>query len=284
MDKKECTTYVVGNFKGGVGKTKLVTMLSYISASSFNKKTLVVDMDPQGNATRVLAKTGNIDSVTKSITKGFETGNLKPQIIPVIKNLDMIPSSTTFRNLTKILIEKFPDDEDKQIYYLKNLLDPIKNDYDVIYIDVPPTISDFSDNAMLAADYCIIVMQTQELSLDGVKIYISYMQYLADNYNSNLDVLGIVPMMLRPGGRVDEKVMKQAKELYKGNVLKTIIRYQERLKVYDVEGIRSLKDNLNVDGTKDIWDTRAHKTFVELLKELNRHEKILEEFKVNENN
>ncbi|ECB9741964.1 ParA family protein, partial [Listeria monocytogenes] len=60
-----------------------------------------------------------------------------------------------------------------------------------IYIDVPPTISDYSDNAMLAADYCIIVLQTQELSLDGAQTYIAYMQYLADTYNSELDVLGL---------------------------------------------------------------------------------------------
>lgn len=54
------TIYVVGNFKGGVGKTKTVTMLAYESARPLNERTLVIDMDPQGNATRVLAKTGNL--------------------------------------------------------------------------------------------------------------------------------------------------------------------------------------------------------------------------------
>ena len=64
-------------------------------------------------------------------------------------------------------MSKFPDDEDQQMLYLKTLLEPLKDQYDSIYLDVPPTISDFSDNAMMAADYCIIVLQTQELSLDG---------------------------------------------------------------------------------------------------------------------
>ncbi len=59
-------TYVVGNFKGGVGKTKTVTMLSYISAVRKNRKTLVIDLDPQGNATSVLAKTGNLTSIEKN--------------------------------------------------------------------------------------------------------------------------------------------------------------------------------------------------------------------------
>ncbi|EMF0520338.1 ParA family protein, partial [Enterococcus hirae] len=76
-------TYVVGNFKGGVGKTKTVTMLAYENAIIKNKRTLVVDLDPQGNATSVLAKTGNIDRIEKNITEGFENGNLEPQIINI---------------------------------------------------------------------------------------------------------------------------------------------------------------------------------------------------------
>ncbi|CWV13995.1 CobQ/CobB/MinD/ParA nucleotide binding domain [Listeria monocytogenes] len=142
-----------------------------------------------------------------------------------------------------------------------------------IYIDVPPTISDYSDNAMLAADYCIIVLQTQELSLDGAQTYIAYMQYLADTYNSELDVLGLIPMMLRKGGRVDQKVLDQAKEMYGSNVLNTIVKYQERLKVYDVEGITV---SYNVNGKVDMWNTRAHQVFIDVLDELDEHEIMLQ--------
>ena len=117
--------------------------------------------------------------------------------------LDLIPANTSFRNLTKVLFEKFPEDEISQISYLKELIKPLKGKYDRIYIDVPPTISDYSDNAMMAADYCIIVLQTQELSLDGAQTYIAYMQFLSEKYNAHLQVLGIIPMMLRQGGRVD---------------------------------------------------------------------------------
>ena len=231
------TVYVVGNFKGGVGKTKTVTMLAYESARYLKERTLVIDMDPQGNATRVLAKTGNLDAIDKSITEGFQNGALETEVITVMENLDIIPANTSFRNLPKMLFNMFPDDEVAQITYLKKLVASLKEKYDRIYIDVPPTISDYSDNAMLAADYCIIVLQTQELSLDGAQTYIAYMQFLAENYEADLQVLGIIPMMLRQGGRVDTKVLDQAKEMYGGNVLNTIVNYQERLKVYDVEGI-----------------------------------------------
>lgn len=265
--------YVVGNFKGGVGKTKSVTMLAYESATVQNRKTLVVDLDPQGNATSVLAKTGNLEEITKNITDGFEQGDLSKQITPIIDNLDLIASNTAFRNLTKILMNLFPNDEIKQITYLAELLQPLKEMYDAIYIDVPPTISDYSDNAMLAADYCIIVLQTQELSLDGAQTYIAYMQYLSDTYDNDLQVLGIIPCMLRPGGRVDTKVLDQAKELYGGNVLNTIVKYQERLKVYDVEGIHV---SYSYTGKPDGWDVKAHQVFIDVLEELDQHEEVLE--------
>ncbi|MCG4283250.1 ParA family protein [Lacticaseibacillus paracasei] len=274
-------TYVVGNFKGGVGKTKTVTMLAYESAVKKKRKTLVIDLDPQGNATSVLGRTGGLSAITKNVTDGFITGNLQNQITKVIPCLDIIGASTSFRTLPKLLMSKFPDDEDQQMLYLKTLLEPLKDQYDSIYLDVPPTISDFSDNAMMAADYCIIVLQTQELSLDGAKTYISYMQYLANNYNSDLDVLGIIPCMLRPGGRVDEDVLRAARDLYGNNVLQTVVKYQERLKAYDAEGIHINKTSL---GYEDSWDIRAHKVFENVLDELDENQKKLDKYREGELN
>lgn len=265
--------YVVGNFKGGVGKTKCVTMLAYEAATHSNEKVLVVDLDPQGNATKTLAKTGNIENIESSITNGFLNEDLEKEVVSVIPNLDMVPASTSFRNLPKILLQRFPEDEIAQITYLRTLLEPLKEKYDRIYIDVPPTISDYSDSAMMAADYCIIVLQTQELSLDGAQTYIAYMQFLAEKYNATLQVVGIIPMMLRQGGRVDTKVLEQARDMYGDNVIETVVNYQERLKVYDVEGIHL---NKNTNGTTDMWDEKAHNLFIRVLNELNEHEEFLE--------
>lgn len=272
--------YVVGNFKGGVGKTKTVTMLAYTSAVYEHKKTLVIDLDPQANASSVLAKTGGINTIEKNVYDGFLQGNLQDQITPVIENLDMVSAVTQFRNLPKLLMNKFPNDDFAQISYLNKLIQPLKEKYDSIYIDVPPTISDFSDNAMMAADYCIIVLQTQELSLDGAQTYIDYMQYLINTYDKELQVLGIVPCMLRPGGRVDDKVLSDAKSKYGNNVLNTIVKYQERLKVYDVEGIQ-LK--MNASKTPDQWDLKAHKVFKDVLNELDEHEHEFEKLGGNVN-
>lgn len=266
------SVYVVGNFKGGVGKTKTVTMLSYIAATRKNRKTLVIDLDPQANATSVLAKTGDISEVKTSVTDGVINGNLEPEIIHVIENLDMLAANVKFRNFGKILMKMFPDDELAQITYLKKLIEPLKEEYDSIYLDVPPTISDFSDNAMMAADHCIVILQTQELSMDGTKTYINYMQYLIDTYNTKLDIIGILPCMLQPKARVDKKVMHDAEELYGNNVLHSIVKYQERLKAYDSEGI-AMGHMFN--GKPDHWDKVAHDLYENILNELDEHEKVL---------
>lgn len=261
-------TYVVGNFKGGVGKTKTVTMLAYIASQRKNRKTLVIDLDPQGNATSVLGKTGDIKYIDKNITQSFSSGDLESQIINVLPNLDMVGANTQFKDLPKLLMRKFPDDDIAQISYLKKLIEPIKDKYDSIYLDVPPTISDYSDNAMVASDYCIVILQTQELSLDGAKTYINYMQYLIDTYNIDIDVAGILPCMLRPSARVDKKILDNAKELYGANVLDTVVTYQERLKAYDSEGITNKH---MYTGTPDQWDRRAHDLFDKVLTEIDEH-------------
>lgn len=267
------SVYVVGNFKGGVGKTKAVTMLAYESAVFKNRKSLVIDLDPQGNASSVLAKTGNITEIDKNITNGFINENLENEITKILPNLDLIAANTQFKDLPKMLMKKFPNNEEKQISYLKKLIEPLKSKYDSIYLDVPPTISDFSDNAMFAADYCIIILQTQELSLDGAQTYIEYMQYLIDNYEININVLGILPCMLRPNGRVDDKILNDAREKYGNNVLSTIVNHQERLKAYDSEGITY---NKTKNGLTDQWDQRAHEMFQKVLNELDNNKKIFE--------
>lgn len=72
---------------------------------------------------------------------------------------------------------------------------------------------------------------------------------------------------------MDSKILDQAKELYGNNVLQTIVKYQERLKVYDVQGIEM---NRNINGNIDMWDKKAHGVFLDILKELDSHQEIFQ--------
>lgn len=160
------STYVVGNFKGGVGKTKIVTMLAFDNALIKNKKTLVLDMDPQGNASQTLARTANIEHIDKTITDGIQEMSLKNCITPIMENLDLIACDTSFRSFTKFVIKSY-ESELEQVSVIKKLLEPIKEQYDTIFIDVPPTISEYSDNAMVAM---IIVLLLFKLKKNPLKV------------------------------------------------------------------------------------------------------------------
>lgn len=267
------TTYTVGNFKGGVGKTKIVTMLAYDNAFIKNKKTLVLDLDPQANASQILAKTANIESISRTVTQGVNDGNFKSCVTPIMDNLDLIACDTGFRAFSKHVLTNFQEEKD-QISVIKNLLEPLKSEYSNIFIDVPPTISEYSDNAMAASDYSIIAFQTQEESLDGVGKYIGYQNYMVEKFGIDLQVIAIVACMLEPSSDLDKEVLDEAKEMYGTALLDTIVTYQNRLKRYSREGI-SLETHKN--GKYNQWDYKAHNLFISVLNEIEGREKYLQE-------
>ncbi|MDN3202159.1 ParA family protein [Enterococcus faecalis] len=246
-------------------------MLAFESAMEMGRKTLVIDLDPCGNASRILTRTGNLEEITYTITNAFQEGILKPAITNIIGNLDLVAANASFRNIAKILMTKYPNEYD-QINYLNVLLTPIKEKYDAIYINVPTTVQDFNDNAMLAADYCILVLPMHREPLTSIQNYITYMKYLEDTYNNNMQVLGIIPCILQSGGKVNGKILLHANKLYGGKVLDTVVKYQERLKEYDVEGVKSSQNYTDEVNTQNI---KEHKIFIDILNELDWQRDIL---------
>lgn len=259
-------TIVVGNFKGGVGKTKIATMLSFVSAKLKNKRTLLIDLDPQANATQNLAKTGNISHIKFTITNALilKDKTIEECITPIMDNLDLIACDTSFTQFPKFLYKNYKTEEE-QSSVLAKTINKLKENYDYIFIDVPPTISDFSDNAMVAADYSLIAFQTQEESLEGVQKYIAYQNFLAEKNKINIQVAGIIACLLKADSQIDNEVMNEAKEIYKDYVLKTVVTYQERLKRYSRTGIE-LKET--VYGNYDQWDFKACNVFYNILSEM----------------
>lgn len=251
-------TIVVGNFKGGVGKTKVSVMASWEYATVHKKRVLLVDMDPQGNASTLIARSAGIESIEATIFDGFKNGNLRDVVVNVAENLDLIPAAVSFKNFSKFLYKNYKDDLE-QITLLRTLLEPLKADYDYIFIDVPPTISDYSDNAMMASDYVLIILQAQELSLEGAETYVSYLQFMSDEYDADIQVLGVLPVLLRAGGRVDQSTVIRATEIFgEDNVFKSVIKHLERLKSWDITGIRN----------DDHHDRKAHRTFLDVVDEM----------------
>ena len=258
-----------GNFKGGTGKTTNSSLIAYI-LSNLGYKTLLIDLDPQGNATTLYLKTKQrisheVVKFEKTLMSAISDNDLKSIITPVKQYLDLLPSYADFTSFPLYLEQLYPDNQKERAMHLRKLLAPVKDNYDFIIIDVPPTVSVYTDNALMVSDYTVIVMQTQERSMDGAKAYIIYLQELIDNFGADFDILGVLPVLLKNSSNVDKTILKMArKEFGEENMFSNVVKNMERLKRYDVTGIGAftLVDNA------DVHDKRVFELYENVTKEL----------------
>ncbi|WP_139995140.1 ParA family protein [Kurthia sp. Dielmo] len=287
------TTITFGNIKGGVGKTTNTVMIAY-ELAKMGKRVLIVDQDPQANATSLLMKTRHlhehelmiqdkldqvldakiaaerakhegeddfdasrvklslkeinqvkesveepVDSITYdgTLMTAIQNQDLQSIITPIIDNLDIIPSYSDFRYYSRYLEGVFPDYTDR-VTHLKDLLDRVSGAYDFVFIDVPPTLSIITDSALYASNYLLVVLQTQDWSLDGAKDFVGYLQELIDEYDAEADIIGILPVILKRDSKVDERILQDAAETFgEHNLFNSVVPYRERLKRYSRVGI-----------------------------------------------
>ncbi|MBP9970804.1 MAG: AAA family ATPase [Trichococcus flocculiformis] len=258
-----------GNFKGGTGKTTNSAMMAYM-LSKLGYKTLLADLDPQANATSLYLHTkqritNNIVTFDKTLMSAIADEDLSDIIIEIKDNLYLLPSFADFTSFPLFLEKKFPNSQLKRVTFLKGLIEKIKDDYDFILIDVPPTLSTYTDSALLASDYTIIVLQTQERSLVGAEAYVGYLQELVDNYDANFDILGVLPVLLKNNSKVDEATLDTAKEKFgEENLFKNLVKNMERLKRYDIVGIV----DSDLDNKYDIHDKRVMALYKKVTEEM----------------
>jgi len=258
-----------GNFKGGTGKTTNSAMMAYM-LSKLGYKTLLADLDPQANATSLYLRTkqritNDVVTFNKTLMSAIADEDLSDIIIEIKENLYLLPSFADFTSFPLFLEKKFPDSQLGRVTFLKGLIDKIKDDYDYILIDVPPTLSTYTDSALLASDYTIIVLQTQERSLVGAEAYVGYLQELIDNYDANFDILGVLPVLLKNNSKVDEATLNTAKEKFgEENLFKNLVKNMERLKRYDIIGIV----DSDLEGKHDIHDKRVMALYKKVTEEM----------------
>ena len=277
-----------GNMKGGVGKTTNSVMTAY-QLAKLGYKTLVCDLDPQANATQLLRRTYGLQHETdlqigKTMMVALTEENIKPAIVNIMDNLYLLPSSEDFKNYPDFLEMKFMLDKEKiesgdsttlqsemskvkeqRIAYFAQQLAKVRDEYDFVIIDVPPTLSIFTDSAIYATDFVIIVPQTQQRSLDGAETFFEYLQQMYNDYaNIDFDILGVLAVLLKNNVGLDNQILKDAEtDFGKDMLFNQIIRHMERLKRYDRTGIA--EKGL----TKyDMHDTRLHYIYNTLTKEI----------------
>ena len=262
------------NFKGGVGKTTNSVMTAYELARK-GHKTLVCDLDPQANATQLLRRTYTLQNneelvFPKTMMVALQEENIESAIVKVMDNLYMLPSHKDFVNYPDFLETKYlaldTDYKEKRIAYFASQLQSVRENYKYIIIDVPPTLSIYTDSALYATDDVIIVLQTQQRSLDGAIAFWEYLQSFYDDHPAvDFDILGVLAVLLKNNAGLDSQIIRDAQSTFGDEMLfDTIIKHMERLKRYDRLGIseKGLTEKF------DFHDERTHEVYQKLTQEI----------------
>ena len=235
------------NQKGGVGKTTTVVNLA-ASLSIMGHNTLVVDLDPQGNATTGLGKSNTQE---ENNIYNLLIGNIKlEQAIhhTDIKNLDLISSTV---NLSGLEVETANNDD--RAFTLKQIFNRSKKDvlskYDYIFIDCPPSLSLLTIMALVASNTVIIPLQTEFFALEGVSQLIKTIERVKQNLNKSLDIQGVILTMYDKRNKLCSQVESEARRYFDDKVYKSVIPRNVRISEAPSHGMPVIKYDRNCTGT-----------------------------------
>ena len=216
------TVISVTNQKGGVGKTTSAVNIAYYLAK-MGKKTLLVDFDPQGNASSGLG-------IDKQLLEGsmtdviLETKQLVDIILPTDhKNLFIAPATSHLANTEVELAQA-----NRRFTRLKNAIDNTPN-YDYVIIDSPPSLSLLTVNGLIAARYVLLPVQAEFYALEGLGQLLETMKLIRKSMNPTLDLIGVLPTMVDGRTTLSGQVHEEIKKHFPGKVFKTVIPRNIRL-------------------------------------------------------
>ncbi|HMV43290.1 MAG TPA: AAA family ATPase [Leptospiraceae bacterium] len=242
---KVANVIAISNQKGGEGKTTISLFLS--EALSFDSKVLLVDWDPQANATRLFVNEPErtvFDCLGYRKSQKFSVDTV---IIPIRPNFHLLPSSLSLANLTT------PFERD-DFELLKDALLPVLSSYDFILIDCPPSLGLGLENALIAADYIIVPVQTRAFSVQGLKDLHETIQKIQNKANPRLKLLGAVFNQFE-GNRALSGLSESVKKYFP--VFKTSIYRKESIP--QAQAKRKMLDGC---------DKETNKSFLDLAKEV----------------
>jgi chromosome partitioning protein len=214
---KPCHVLAIINQKGGVGKSTTAINLS-AALSEDNKKVLVVDFDPQGNTTSGygIEKEGLEHDIYDSLLHGFPVEDL---ILPTVeKKVFVIPATIQLAGAEIELVSAMARENT-----LKVLIDKVRDEFDFIMIDCPPSLGLLTINALVAADELLIPIQCEYYALEGVTKLLESMKMVQMKLNPSLDIYGVVMTMYDSRTTLSNDVVEEVRKYFGDKVFKTVI-------------------------------------------------------------
>ena len=234
--------FVFVNQKGGVGKTtSCINIGAYIALAG--KKVLLVDFDSQGNMSSGVGVSKDKPTVYELISGQVSASEAVKK--STVEGLDIISASIDLSGAAIELV----DQEDRE-FFLKNALAPIKEQYDYILIDCPPSLGLLTLNGLAAADSVFVPMQCEYFALEGITLLLQSVQKVQQSINPNLVIGGIFFTMYDSRTRLAQDVVLQVKSYFKDAVFNTIIPRNVRLSEAPSHGLPICKYDANCQGAK----------------------------------
>lgn len=236
----KCIVFV--NQKGGVGKTtSAINIGAYIAQAG--KKVLLVDFDSQGNMSSGVGVSNDKPTVYELLA-----GQVEPEDAikhTPVENLDAICAGIALSGAAVELVE-----QENREFFLKNALAPLKDKYDYILIDCPPSLGMLTLNGLAAADSVLVPMQCEYFALEGITLLLQTVQKVQKSINPNLTIGGIFFTMYDSRTRLAQDVVVQVKAYFKELVFSTIIPRNVRLSEAPSHGLPICKYDPSCIGAK----------------------------------
>ena len=220
--------------KGGVGKTTTAVVLSELLAAS-GYKVLVIDLDSQGNATKMLTQRNIYEFSGKTVLEAMKEEDAREYRYQTKENLSMIPAEDMLVTFSRYV---YTNKISQPLHVLRKTIESIENDYDFIIMDAPPNLGEVVLNAIVYADGIIIPVQMEPFGMDGLDRFIEFVEGAKEEGHTNVDILGILLTMKDSRTAISRAIGQDIRDRYKEKVFTTEIRLRTRLKEFALEGVQ----------------------------------------------